>query len=114
MIENKKHAFNKVKCLLQAVEKPLSLIHCKPVSLSTYWLLTRARARLATASQKCSCVADKKVVGMVRAVTEDQVHCSIEFNEFLQMISRQETENLHPDLLVEAFKYQMNNILFIL
>ena len=51
---------------------------------------------------------------MVRAVTEDQVHCSIEFNEFLKMISRQETENLHPDLLVEAFKYQMNNILFIL
>ena len=51
---------------------------------------------------------------MVRAVTEDQVHCSIEFNEFLKMISRQESENLHPDLLVEAFKYQMkSNILFL-
>ena len=84
------------------------------MSLSTCWLLTGAKARFATASKKCSGVADKKVVGMVRAVTEDQVHCSIEFNEFLQMISRQETENLHPDLLVEAFKYQMNNILFIL
>ena len=84
------------------------------MSLSTCWLLKGAKARLATASKKCSGVADKKVVGMVRAVTEDQVHCSIEFNEFLKMISRQESENLHPDLLVEAFKYQMkSNILFL-
>ena len=51
---------------------------------------------------------------MVKQVSEDQSYNTIEFNEFLQMISRQETENLHPDLLVEAFKYQMNIILFIL
>ena len=43
---------------------------------------------------------------MVRAVTEDQVHFSIEFNEFLKMISRKEEEHLQLDCLVEAFKYK--------
>ena len=42
---------------------------------------------------------------LVRAVSEDDVYFSIEFNEFLKMISRKESDHLQLDSLVEAFKY---------
>ena len=48
---------------------------------------------------------DKKVLELVRAVSEDDVYFSIEFNEFLKMISRKESDHLQLDSLVEAFKY---------
>ena len=43
---------------------------------------------------------------LVRAVSEDDIYFSIEFNEFLKMISRKEEEHLQLDCLVEAFKYK--------
>ena len=47
---------------------------------------------------------DKTVLELVRAVSEDDIYFSIEFNEFLKMISRKEEEHLQLDCLVEAFK----------
>ena len=41
---------------------------------------------------------------MVRSVSEDKLYDTIEFNEFLQMMSNQEEEELNMDSLIEAFK----------
>ena len=42
---------------------------------------------------------------MVRSVSEDQLYDTIEFNEFLQMMSKQQEDELNMDTLMEAFKY---------
>ena len=47
---------------------------------------------------------DRKVLQLVKAVTEDRVNFSIEFNEFLKLISRQEEDNIQLNSLLEAFK----------
>ena len=41
---------------------------------------------------------------MVNSVSEDKVNYTIEFNEFLRMMSKQEEEELNMDSLMEAFK----------
>ena len=41
---------------------------------------------------------------MVRDVSEDQVYDTIEFNEFLQMMSKQQEDDINMAALVEAFK----------
>ena len=41
---------------------------------------------------------------MVRTVSEDKLYNSIEFNEFLQMMSKQEEEDIKEESLAEAFK----------
>ena len=41
---------------------------------------------------------------MVRSVSEDKLNNTIEFNEFLQMMSKQGEEEINMDALVEAFK----------
>ena len=41
---------------------------------------------------------------MVRSVSEDRVYNSIEFNEFLMMMSNQEKEEINMECLMEAFK----------
>ena len=41
---------------------------------------------------------------MVRAVSEDKTHDTIEFNEFLRMMSKQQEEGIPEQALVEAFK----------
>ena len=41
---------------------------------------------------------------MVRTVSEDRLNNTIEFNEFLQMMSKQQEEAVEKDDLVEAFK----------
>ena len=41
---------------------------------------------------------------MVRPVSEDRVHLSIEFNEFLRMMSRNEQQEVNKDYLVQAFR----------
>ena len=57
---------------------------------------------------------EKKVLELVRAVTEDDVYFSIEFNEFLKMISRKESEHLQLDCLVEAFRtFDLKNAGFV-
>ena len=47
---------------------------------------------------------DKNVLELVRGVSEDDVYFSIEFNEFLKMISRKEEDHLQLDCLLEAFR----------
>ena len=41
---------------------------------------------------------------MVRSVSEDKLYDTIEFNEFLQMMSKQEEEEVSEESLMEAFK----------
>ena len=40
---------------------------------------------------------------MVNAVSEDKINYSIEFNEFLEMMSNQQQENPEREELMEAF-----------
>jgi Ca2+-binding EF-hand superfamily protein len=42
---------------------------------------------------------------MVRSVSEDKLYDTIEFNEFLRMMSKQREEEVNMDTLVEAFRY---------
>ena len=41
---------------------------------------------------------------MVREVSEDSLDHTIEFNEFLKMMSKQENEEIEEGTLLEAFK----------
>ena len=41
---------------------------------------------------------------MVRSVSEDKLYDTIEFNEFLQMMSKQEEEEIKEESLMEALK----------
>ena len=42
---------------------------------------------------------------MVRSVSEDKLYDTIEFNEFLRMMSMQGEEETKMDMMVEAFRY---------
>ena len=42
---------------------------------------------------------------MVREVSEDHTYDTIEFNEFLQMMSKQMTRPINHQDLVDAFRY---------
>jgi len=50
-------------------------------------------------------ISDQKLLKMVRSVSEDRVYNSIEFNEFLMMMSNQEKEEINMECLMEAFKH---------
>ena len=41
----------------------------------------------------------------VREVSEDQTYDTIEFNEFLQLMSKEINRAVTPEDLIEAFKY---------
>jgi Ca2+-binding EF-hand superfamily protein len=41
---------------------------------------------------------------MVRAVSEDKLYDTIEFNEFLRMMSKQQSGKIPENAVVEAFK----------
>ena len=41
---------------------------------------------------------------MVREVSEDKLNNTMEFNEFLQMMSKQQKEGVEEEELAEAFK----------
>ena len=41
---------------------------------------------------------------MVREVSEDKLNNTMEFNEFLQMMSKQQNEDVEEEELAEAFK----------
>ena len=47
---------------------------------------------------------EKQLLSMVRSVSEDKLYDTIEFNEFLQMMSRQEEEEINEEALADAFK----------
>ena len=41
---------------------------------------------------------------MVRSVSEDKVYNTIEFNEFLQMMAKQQQGEINEEALIEAFR----------
>ena len=43
-------------------------------------------------------------MALVRAVSEDQLYHTIEFNEFLVMMAKQVEEEINMENLMEAFK----------
>ena len=47
---------------------------------------------------------EKQLLNMVRSMSEDKLYNTIEFNEFLQMMSRQEEEEISEEALAEALK----------
>ena len=47
---------------------------------------------------------EQKLVKMVEVVSEDKVNLTIEFNEFLRMMSNHNEEELNMESLMEAFK----------
>ena len=49
---------------------------------------------------------------MVRSVSEDKLYDTIEFNEFLKMMSKHQEEEINMDALIEAFKYGSMSQLF--
>lgn len=49
-------------------------------------------------------VADEELLEMVRDVSEDKMYDTIEFNEFLQMMSKQQRKGLSQDTLKDAFR----------
>ena len=49
-------------------------------------------------------VSETNLLKMVRSVSEDKLYDTIEFNEFLQMMYKQQEDNINMDALVEAFK----------
>ena len=53
--------------------------------------------------------SEKELLRMVREVSEDRIYDTIEFNEFLQMMSKQ-MRNYSQDSLRDAFRYSSNKI----
>jgi Ca2+-binding EF-hand superfamily protein len=47
---------------------------------------------------------EKELLTMVRDVSEDQIYDTIEFNEFLQMMSKQQRFGMTEDSLKDAFR----------
>ena len=47
---------------------------------------------------------EKILLKMVRSVSEDKLYDTIEFNEFLQMMSKQQEDDINMSALMEAFK----------
>ena len=50
------------------------------------------------------CFLGPDLLSMVRAVSELKVMDTIEFNEFLRMMSKQQEQDIPEHALVEAFK----------
>ena len=44
------------------------------------------------------------LLDMVREVSEDKINNTIEFNEFLKMMSKQQNQSIQRMALLEAFK----------
>ena len=47
---------------------------------------------------------ETKLLKMVRSVSEDKVYNTIEFNEFLQMMAKQQQGEINEEALMEAFR----------
>jgi Ca2+-binding EF-hand superfamily protein len=48
---------------------------------------------------------DEELLKMVRDVSEDPIYDTIEFNEFLQLVSKQKRSGTTHDSLTDAFRY---------
>ena len=51
-----------------------------------------------------SLYSDCSLLSMVRSVSEDKLYDTIEFNEFLRMMSKQGEEEIKLDIMIEAFR----------
>ena len=49
---------------------------------------------------------EMELLRMVREVSEDHTYDTIEFNEFLQMMSKQMTRPINTEDLIDAFRYR--------
>jgi Ca2+-binding EF-hand superfamily protein len=49
-------------------------------------------------------ISEKDLLTMVRDVSEDHIYDTIEFNEFLQMMSKQQKFGMTEDSLKDAFR----------
>ena len=49
-------------------------------------------------------LSEERLQSLVKEVSEDKKNLSIEFNEFLRMMSLLEEEHLNIETLMEAFK----------
>jgi len=49
-------------------------------------------------------ITENKLLTMVRDVSEDHIYDTIEFNEFLQMMSKQQKVGMTEDSLKDAFR----------
>ena len=55
--------------------------------------------------QSLAFVSDDELLKMVQEVSEDPVYHTIEFNEFLQLLSKQQASGTTRDSLTDAFRY---------
>ena len=46
------------------------------------------------------------MLALVKAVSEDHLYYTIEFNEFLVMMAKEVEQEINRENLIEAFKYQ--------
>ena len=49
-------------------------------------------------------ISGDELLKMVLDVSEDTINNTVEFNEFLKMMSKKENEEIGENLLLEAFK----------
>ena len=54
------------------------------------------------------CIADEELLKMVQDVSEDPVYHTIEFNEFLQLLSKQQRSGTTRDSLTDAFRFVLH------
>ena len=56
-------------------------------------------------------ISDDELLVMLREVSEDSMYDTIEFNEFLQMMSKQQKKGLTQDILKDAFRQGFRELL---
>ena len=76
----------------------------RPSGESVDWSINSIISHLSQATSFLFSDSEKDLLRMVRDVSEDQVYDTIEFNEFLQMMSKQQRFGLTEDSLKDAFK----------
>ena len=54
---------------------------------------------------------DDDLLAQLREVSADAIYDTIEFNEFLQMMSKQQVKLLSKDSLKDAFRYKIKSLL---
>ena len=55
---------------------------------------------------------ETKLLKMVRSVSEDKVYNTIEFNEFLQMMAKQQQGEINEEALMEAFRQDLLSLIW--
>ena len=55
---------------------------------------------------------ETKLLKMVRSVSEDKVYNTIEFNEFLQMMAKQQQGEINEEALMDAFRQDLLSLIW--